>query len=57
MVATEVLLFMHVTRLHSNGSCKISKTKIVEFANNIDPDEAAHDESHHLGLLHCPSTL
>ena len=26
--------------------------KTAEFVNNIDPDEAAHDEPPHLGL-HC----
>ena len=28
------------------------KLKIVELANSVDPDEAAHDELSHLGL-HC----
>ena len=28
------------------------KTKTVEFANSVDPDEAAHYEPPHLGL-HC----
>ena len=26
------------------------KTKIVQFANSIDPDEVAHNEPSHLGL-------
>ena len=29
-----------------------AKTKTVEFANNVDPDEMAHNEPPHLDL-HC----
>ena len=31
------------------------KTKIVEFANNVDPDEVAHNEPPYIGL-HCLPT-
>ena len=31
---------------------KVPKTRIVEFANSVDPDEVAHDEPPHLDL-HC----
>ena len=31
---------------------KAQKMKSVEFANSVDPDEAAHNELPHLGL-HC----
>ena len=33
---------------------KARKMKIVEFANNIDPDEAAHNELPHLDLHSLP---
>ena len=33
------------------------KTKIVEFANNVDPDEVAHYEPPHLDLHCLPSCL
>ena len=28
---------------------KVAKISIVEFANRVDPDEAAHNEPPHLG--------
>ena len=31
--------------------------KIVEFANNVDPDEVAHHEPPHLDLQCLPSSL
>ena len=31
---------------------RAEKMKITEFTNNVDPDEAAHDELPHLEL-HC----
>ena len=33
-------------------SSKTAKLKIVEFANSVDPHEAAHNEPSHLDL-HC----
>ena len=33
------------------------ETKICEFANSVDPDEAAHYESPHLDLHCLPSSL
>ena len=34
---------------------KVPKTKLVEFANSVEPDEVAHNEPPHLDL-HCLST-
>ena len=31
-------------------TCKAPKTTIAEFANTIDPDETAHNETSHLDL-------
>ena len=36
---------------------KMPKIKSVEFANNVDPDEVAHNELPHLELLCLPSRL
>ena len=36
---------------HDTANTK-QQTNIAKFANSIDPDEAAHDEPHHLDL-HC----
>ena len=34
---------------------KVPRTKIVDFSNNVDPDEVAHNEPPHLDL-HCLSS-
>ena len=31
--------------------CKVSKMKVVDIANSIDPDEVAHKELPHLDLV------
>ena len=40
--------------LHSRTILKVPKIKIVEFANNIDPDKVAHIEPPHLDLWCLP---
>ena len=32
----------------------LTKMKIINFANSVDPDEVAHDEPPHLDLLCLP---
>ena len=36
---------------------EVPETKIVEFANSVDPDEVAHNEPPHLDLYCFPSVL
>ena len=36
---------------------QIPEMKIAEFANSIDPDEVAHDETPHLDLHCLPTSL
>ena len=36
---------------------KVSKVKIVKFANSVNPDEAAHNEQFHLDVRCMPSSL
>ena len=47
--------FIHVyvfTTNHHLNFLEAHRTKIVEFANSVDPDEAAHIEPLHLDI-HC----
>ena len=36
---------------------EVLKTKTVEFANSVDPDEVAHNEPPHLTLHYLPTGL
>ena len=46
---------MHNLLLQSKGCWQYQFILIVEFANSIDPDEAAHNELSHLDLACYPS--
>ena len=45
------------TSLHIYLPLKLPISKITEFANSVDPDEAAHNELPHPGLHSLPSIL